>query len=170
MSERRGKIIDPGHRGDLDTETFGAWGRLVFGGFREKELKPPDLKEIARLLRLGKPIPPFMQDWLADLLDPPRDESYDGFQLILDCDRRAAQKFETKWKDFNKALSIAVAIEGGKSSNEAIDAVMPGRRRQGYAVWKDAQPLLEWLKSNPDVLKSISKLQRSDKFFAKTHH
>jgi hypothetical protein len=155
--------IDPGHFSDLDRETFMAWGKLVFGEFWKKDSNldaPPDLKEIARLLRLGKPVPPTQQAWLADLLDPPSDGiGYDGFRLILAREGRAAQKFETEWKGFNTAISIAMAMERGKSLNQAIDEVMPGKRRQGYAIWSAAQPWFERCslleERHPGSLKSI---------------
>ena len=149
--------IDPGHRGDLDKETFMAWGRLVFGEFGSgsKEAAPPDPKEIARLLRLGKPVPFFVQDWLADLLDAPDDKKigYDGVSLVLTVDRRAAQKFGTKIRAFQKAFAIQKMMDCGLSLAEAIEKVMPGQREQGYAVWRTAKPFIEYIKAHPERLR-----------------
>jgi hypothetical protein len=62
----------------LDEETFFAWRNLIFRAFRKeappidpnKEGPPLDPKEIARILRLGRPVPAFVQGWFADLIDP----------------------------------------------------------------------------------------------------
>jgi hypothetical protein len=159
MSAGSGKAVDPGHRGDLDKETFMAWGKLVFGQPWNQDIDPPpDLKEIARLLRLGKPIPSFVQDWLADLLDPPRDDGYDGVRLVLDLDGREAQKFKTKMKAFQKALTIQKVMDCGLTLSQAIDKVMPGQQRQGYTLWKSAEPFIEWIKAHPTEFERILKL------------
>ena len=98
MSAGSGKAVDPGHRGDLDKEIFMAWGKLVFGEpWRPEKEPPPDAKEIARILRLGLPVPTFVQDWLADLIDPPL-EGGEEVKFALKRNGRAVQKL--KWRGY----------------------------------------------------------------------
>jgi hypothetical protein len=121
----------------------------------EKNL-PPDPKELARLLRLLKPIPGFAQEWLADLIDP-HDGLYDGTRLIFDQDRRAAQKFNTKHEELEKALVIAKVMDCGLTLSEAIEVVMPKQRRQAYAMWKSAEPMVNSIRANPEIWDKLTR-------------
>jgi hypothetical protein len=127
---------------DLDEETFFAWGTLILLRASIEELPPPDPKEIARILRLGRQVPTFVQDWLADLIDPPPD-SIGELKFVLKRNGRAVQKFETIWKEHQKGLAIMAAMERGKSVTEAIAEIMPGKARQGFRVFESTQRRLK---------------------------
>jgi hypothetical protein len=122
--------------------------RLVYGHSWSEP--PPDptefAKEIARLLRLGKPIPPFAQAMLADFLDPPQ-----GFRgelsLVFERDGYAARKLKTELRDFRIALKILEAKQKGASTRKAVAEIMPNG---GMRAWVSAKRfmhpwLLAWL-------------------------
>jgi hypothetical protein len=141
MSAGSGKAVDPGHPGDLDKEIFMAWGKLVFGEpWRPEKEPPPDAKEIARILRLGLPVPPFVQVWLADLIDPPL-EGGEEVKFVLKRNGRAVQKLETELEKLKKSLAIVSTLQRGKSLTDAINKVMPGKERQAFRALKYA---LRW--------------------------
>ena len=150
---------DDDPRQGLDEETFFAWGKLVFElpGITKG---PPNFKEIARLLRLKKTIPPVAQDWLADLFDPPSD-GYDEYHLVLGVGLRAEQRLETLRKNINITLEIAKAMDRGLTRSEAIEEIMPGQKAQAYRILKTGEG---WLKmcsmleeKHPGILERIVK-------------
>ena len=88
-----------------------------------------DLKEIARLLRLGRAIPKIAQNFIADLLDPPPGGGED-FKLVLKSTDRQ-RKLEKELGKFQKEIiPIVAAMSRGKGITAAIAEVMPGKERQ----------------------------------------
>jgi hypothetical protein len=134
-----------GEGGDLDEETVFAWRNLIFRAFI-KEAPPLDTKEIARILRLGRPVPAFAQGWLAALIDPPLDRG-EEVKFVLKPNRRAVQKFETKSKELQKGLAIMAAMERGKSVTEAIAEITPERAHQGFRALRSTQRMLKQIAS-----------------------
>jgi hypothetical protein len=147
MNAQLGEMVG----GDLDEETFLAWGNLVFRPFVE-EVPPPDPREIARILRLGRQVPRFVQDWLADLIDPPPD-SVGELKFELKRSGRGARRLETAWNEYQKSLAIRAAMERGKTLSGAISEVMPGKQRQGYRPWKSTQRVFEVIEEVSDKIR-----------------
>jgi hypothetical protein len=114
----------------MNDETLMAWGKLALGWPRPA----PDPKEIARLLRLGEPVPEFAQRWLAELFS-----GEGALQLVLKTNGRAAQKYETEQANLRKALEIASAMNRGKTIVEAIREIMPVDERQAYRALEALQ-------------------------------
>jgi hypothetical protein len=143
-----------------DVETFMAWARLAHGyQWTDPPPNPTDLAmEIARLLRLGEPVPPFAQKWLADFLDPP--PGYEGeLSLVFKYNKRAAQKHKTELKNYRVALDIMAAKQRGLSTREAVAEIMPSG---GMRAWRSARRFLHpWLlarlKARSKKLKERSK-------------
>jgi hypothetical protein len=130
-----------------DAKVFMAWGHLVYGHTWSKP--PPDptefAKEIAKALRLGEPIPPFAQKWLADLLDPPPGQGGE-FKLIFKRDGYAARKLETELRDYRKALEILEAKQSGLSTRKAVDKIGGEGMRALRSAKRFMHPwLLAWL-------------------------
>ena len=113
-----------------DAKVFMAWVRLVYGHSWSEP--PPDptefAKEIARLLRRGKPIPPFAQAMLADFLDPP--PGYGGeLQPLL----QAQWVCHAEIQNRTQRLPDSARNFGGKA--ERIEHPRGGRRN--HAEWRD---------------------------------
>jgi hypothetical protein len=123
--------------------------RIVYGRpFRAAATRPPpDIKEIARLLRLRRPLPPFAQDWLADLLDPPANGLAE-WRLIIKPHTTARRRLKTMAGEYQLMYEIAAAVQRGMGINEAIDEVMgAGRRRQGFRILKATRRDFERLRA-----------------------
>jgi hypothetical protein len=130
---------------DEKNETEKAWFWVVvshMGGGKS------DLKEIARLLRLGQAIPKIAQNFIADLLDPPPGGGED-FKLVLKSTVRQ-RKLEKELGKFQKEIiPIVAAMSRGKGITAAIAEVMPGKERQGFRL---AKPWIEILEQDPRLV------------------
>jgi len=125
--------------------------KIVYGRpFRAAATRPPpDIKEIARLLRLRRPVPPFVQDSLADLLDPPANGLAE-WRLIIKPHATAQRRFKPMAGDYQLMHEIAAAVQRAMGINEAIDEVMGAeRRRQGFRVLKATRRDFERLRAAP---------------------
>jgi len=104
---------------------------IVYGRpFRAKATRPPpDINEIARLLRLRQPVPSWVQDWRADLLDPPS-SGLGERRLTVKPHARARRRFKTMASEIQHMHDIVAAMKRGAGTNEAIDEAMgAGQRR-----------------------------------------
>ena len=102
-------------------EAHSAWMRFVYGQSWDnpEPLDPEEfMAEFARLISLDAPIPPFARKYLADLT-----KSQGPFRLILQPRGRAAQRFKTERRDYERALKIVDEI--GKDENlSSVDAAI----------------------------------------------
>jgi hypothetical protein len=136
---------------DEENETEEAWFWVVFSHMGGRK---SDLKEIARLLRLGQPIPKIAQNFLADLIDPPRGGGED-VRLVLKRNDQL-RKLDTALKEYQKVLEIKAAMERGKGVTEAIVEVMPGKERHGFRLWKSALRWREVLEQHREFLPTVT--------------
>jgi len=142
MSAKHGEIID-----QMDLEELVAWGRVIFG-------RPPDAKELARLLRSG-PVPSFVQSWLADCLDMPPDGDK-RIRLIFKSSGNESRKLRTQKKDILRGLAIMEAMERGLSTDVAIGEVLgPNKLRQGKRMLSLARQWRAMAGSNPHLFDRI---------------
>jgi hypothetical protein len=126
---------------DEENETEKAWFWVVvshMGGGKS------DIKEIARLLRLGQPIPKIAQDFLADLL-PPRGGGEDVKLVLKPHDRRG--KLKRELQEFQKVVQIVAAMNRGKGLTAACEEVMP--QGGGFRLMK---PWREVLEQHPELV------------------
>jgi hypothetical protein len=130
----------------LDREISVAWARLRFTQLRFDKLAygrpfqaaatrpPPDIKEIARLLRLRRPPPWWTQDWLADLLDPPANGLAE-WRLAVKANTKARRQFKKMVGEYQHMHNIVAAKQRGAGTNKAIDEAMGAeRQRQGFRI------------------------------------
>jgi hypothetical protein len=96
-------------------------------------LNAKDMEEIARLLDLDCP-PKFARNFLADLI-----RGDDTTKLVPKKNGRVARKDQTIIRKFEVWRKIKAAMAAGKTKTEAIEAVMPGRREQGFAAFKKGE-------------------------------
>lgn len=139
-----------------DIDHFHAWFKIVFGHSWIDD-SPPDYavmqQEVARLLASGKPVPPFAQEWLADLCTPRWPGQGRETHADFRPDGRGTQILRRERREYLEALKILDLLQTGMSINKAIDKIFPGKERRGWEAWESAKRfmhplLLERLPSN----------------------
>jgi hypothetical protein len=131
---------------EIDEATYEAWEDIVNWKLGRPEKNPPiDLKQIARLLRLRQQVPPFVQDFLANLLDPPNGAAE---RLVLKLSKKAMRRNMTMNRYLRSALRIEEAMKQGKTTEEAIEDEFPGRQGQGFRVLREGRKVARFIEAN----------------------